>query len=155
MVYAYVQRGTVMLVERRTELPQWADDPYPIQHFYHVALLPYFKEIPADQKDLVRVGWLYDEEQGFHEPQAFEINPETGEMYLPKTIPAEDFYETYVAGQKVEPLESTVSANNDIAMMTAAEISTAISTYQMQNENALAELSMIMSTLMMPAEPTV
>ena len=93
MVYAYVKNGIVLEVERRTE--QHPDDPYPIKRFYHPALLPYFIVVPDDFKNQVRRGWVYTHEAGFHEPEAFEINHETGELYLPASVPAESFWGVY------------------------------------------------------------
>ena len=93
--YAYVQNGVVLDIEKRTENDT---DTYPIAKYYHGALLPFFIEIqkginsPADRE--VSKGWLFTENQ-FHEPQPFEINQETGDMYLPPNIPAETFWQVY------------------------------------------------------------
>lgn len=91
MTYAYIQENTVVLVERRTE--NYPDDPYPIKRFYHGAMLPFFKLVPDEIKDKIQPGWLYSDDTGFYEPKAFDVNPQTGKIYLPSNISLENLYE--------------------------------------------------------------
>lgn len=90
--YAYIQKGTVLEVEKRT---LHDTDDYPIGKYYHSALLPSFVEIrqgdnaPTDAQ--VKRGWVYSNNT-FHEPQPFEINDITGELYLPPSISADMFW---------------------------------------------------------------
>ena len=110
MIYAYVRNGVVMEVERRTE--QYPDDPYPIKRYYHPALLPYFVPVPDELKAQVRRGWVYTHDAGFHEPEPFEINPETGELYLPASVPAESFWSVYQDNLRLT--NDLISAQQDI-----------------------------------------
>ncbi|MBC8584458.1 hypothetical protein [Youxingia wuxianensis] len=98
MVYAYVQYGTVMMVERRTED---SDDPAAIKQYYTAQFLPNFIPVPQEIKNKVRAGWLFDYDKGFHEPEDFEINPQTHEMYLPSSISPQDYYTTSQLAQRV------------------------------------------------------
>lgn len=93
--YAYVQQGVVLDIERRTEQDT---DACPILKYYNAGLAPFFIEIrpgdnaPAD-KEVTR-GWIFEANQ-FREPQPFQINQETGQMYLPPAISAETFWQTF------------------------------------------------------------
>lgn len=104
MIYAYIQRATVMLVERRLENQPYTDSLTPLieAKLYNGALIPFFKPVPVAVQDRIRIGWCYDSERGFHEPQPFEVNTETGEMYLPAQISTSDFYDTMMKTQKSE-----------------------------------------------------
>lgn len=108
--YAYVQKGTVLEVEKRTLQDS---DEYPIGKYYHGALLPFFVEIrPGDNAPVgveVRRGWVYSE-NSFHEPQPFEINGDTGELYLPPSISAEMFWGVF---------SENVQLKNKLAQTTA------------------------------------
>lgn len=93
--YAYIQKGTVLEVEKRTLQDI---DEYPIGKYYHGALLPSFVEIrPGDNAPTdaeVKRGWVYSDNT-FHEPQPFEINDTTGELYLPPSISADMFWSVF------------------------------------------------------------
>ena len=86
--YAYCPRGYIEMIEKRTEK---YDEPYPIAHFYHGALLPFFREIPDNQKEEVRKLWYWDDTDNcFKEPHVGEeIN---GEIYL-GVVRKEDFWQ--------------------------------------------------------------
>lgn len=93
--YAYVQNTTVLEVERRT-LQDTSD--YPIGKYYHGALLPFFVEIrPGDNapaEEEVRPGWIY-RDNVFSQPEPFQINDATGQLYLPPSISAQQFWQVF------------------------------------------------------------
>lgn len=108
--YAYVQRGVVLDIERRTEVDT---DEFPILKYYNAGMIPFFIEIrpgdnaPAD-KEVTR-GWAYMDNR-FTEPKPFDINQETGQMYLPPNISAEFFWQTF---------QDNVALRNELATTTA------------------------------------
>ena len=115
--YAYVQKGVVLDIEKRT-LGDTSD--HPIGKYYHGALQPFFIPIkpgenaPADQE--VARGWAYSDNQ-FSEPQPFSINPETGELYLPPKIPAEQFWQMLTDNiQLQEALAQTQAVANQLLL---------------------------------------
>lgn len=115
--YAYIQKGVVLEVEKRT-LQDTGD--YPIGKYYHGALLPFFVEIrPGDNAPEgreVKRGWVYSE-NSFHEPQPFEINSETGEMYLPPSISAEMFWGVFSENVQLKSqLAETTAVVNDLLL---------------------------------------
>lgn len=124
--YAYVQSGVVMEVEKRTI---GDTEDYPIGKYYHGSLLPFFVEIrpsenaPVD-KEVTR-GWVYLDNT-FHEPRPFEINQETGQMYLPPSISAELFWQTF---------QDNVSLRNELA--TTSSVVDAMLLEQLQKEGAV------------------
>lgn len=86
--YAYCPNGYIEMIEKRTED---YEEEYPIQHFYHGSLLPYFKEIPEEQKEQVKLLWIWDEiENIFREP---EFGEEIGGKIYIGLIPPERIYE--------------------------------------------------------------
>lgn len=93
--YAFVQNGVVLEVEKRT----LADgEQGELGRYYHGALLPFFIPIipgeNAPEDGEVRRGWIYTEGV-FSEPQPFSVNMQTGELYLPPSIPADRFWQVY------------------------------------------------------------
>lgn len=115
--YAYIQKGTVLEVEKRTI--QDTED-YPIGRYYNGALLPFFVEIrPGDnapEEAEVKRGWVYSENT-FHEPRPFEINSETGELYLPPSISAEMFWGIFSENMELKnQLETTTAVVNDLLL---------------------------------------
>lgn len=116
--YAYLQKGTVLEVEKRT-LQDTGE--YPIGNYYHGALLPFFVEIrPGDNAPTdaeVKRGWVYSDNQ-FHEPQPFQINDETGELYLPSSIPAELFWGVFSENVQLKnQLAATTAVVNDLLLV--------------------------------------
>lgn len=104
MIYVYLQNNTVTMIETRLVDVPYTDSLQPLidAKLYNGALIPFFKSVPQEIEGKIRLGWVYTEESGFHEPLPFEINPNTGEMYLPSSIKAEDFYNLMM---KVKELE--------------------------------------------------
>lgn len=116
MRYAYIENGVVTMVESRTDLPKYKDDPDPLSHFYHEYFRVNFVPIPEELTHSVQQGWFYSDKNGFSEGIAGDINVITKEVILPKSIPVTDFYTQKESVEIVHQRLSEMQQTQDMAI---------------------------------------